>query len=372
MSDKLIIKNFGPIKDIELELKKVNVFIGEQGTGKSTLAKIFTILNNVRFLSNVNAFVDFLHDYNLFNFLNKSNTYIEYVNSHNYHIIIKGDKVQLNVTSTEMQTIIESYNKLTHKISNIRHTDENLKVVKEVSRDLKIILQLQKYFPSERILISTISNSLFSFLKNNITLPHYIVEFGEQYEIAKQSKELFEFEFLGIKFQSIPQKGDFIILKNRKRIKLSESASGYQSIIPLLIVLSGSNKYSKKDNVIIEEPELNIFPSAQYQLIKYIVDSENRCNSLFITTHSPYILSSINNLVYANVVGSKKPKLTAAVIAKRYWLDPNDISAYMLNKKGKMEDIFDVNTQQILVERIDSVSSIINDEYDRLLNIYLN
>ena len=43
MSEKLIVKNFGPVKDAELELKKVTIFIGPQGSGKSTLAKLVAI-----------------------------------------------------------------------------------------------------------------------------------------------------------------------------------------------------------------------------------------------------------------------------------------------------------------------------------------
>ena len=37
---RLIVRNIGPIKDVDIELKKVNVFMGPQGCGKSTLAKI--------------------------------------------------------------------------------------------------------------------------------------------------------------------------------------------------------------------------------------------------------------------------------------------------------------------------------------------
>lgn len=37
---RLIIRNIGPIKNVDIELNKVNVFIGEQSSGKSTIAKI--------------------------------------------------------------------------------------------------------------------------------------------------------------------------------------------------------------------------------------------------------------------------------------------------------------------------------------------
>ena len=43
MKEKLIIKNFGPIKSVDLDLGKITVLIGEQATGKSTVAKVLSI-----------------------------------------------------------------------------------------------------------------------------------------------------------------------------------------------------------------------------------------------------------------------------------------------------------------------------------------
>ena len=39
---RLIIRHVGPINSIDIELNKVNVFIGPQGCGKSTIAKIIS------------------------------------------------------------------------------------------------------------------------------------------------------------------------------------------------------------------------------------------------------------------------------------------------------------------------------------------
>ena len=40
MKERLIIKNFGPIKEADLTFGRFNVLIGEQATGKSTVAKL--------------------------------------------------------------------------------------------------------------------------------------------------------------------------------------------------------------------------------------------------------------------------------------------------------------------------------------------
>jgi len=43
MKEKLIIRNFGPIKSVELDLGRFTVLIGEQATGKSTVAKVLAV-----------------------------------------------------------------------------------------------------------------------------------------------------------------------------------------------------------------------------------------------------------------------------------------------------------------------------------------
>ena len=42
MNERLIVKSFGPVKDLDIIFKKVTLFIGHQGTGKSCVAKLFS------------------------------------------------------------------------------------------------------------------------------------------------------------------------------------------------------------------------------------------------------------------------------------------------------------------------------------------
>ena len=49
---------------------------------------------------------------------------------------------------------------------------------------------------------------------------------------------------------------------------------------------------------LLEEPELNLFPSAQNKLVMYVIDKSIANNHrVLLTTHSPYILTSLNNLI---------------------------------------------------------------------------
>ena len=43
MEEKLVIKNFGPVESLEIDDLTFTIFIGSQGSGKSTVAKVLTI-----------------------------------------------------------------------------------------------------------------------------------------------------------------------------------------------------------------------------------------------------------------------------------------------------------------------------------------
>ena len=45
--DRILIKNVGPIRECEFEVKPINIFIGPQATGKSTIAKLVYFFRSV-------------------------------------------------------------------------------------------------------------------------------------------------------------------------------------------------------------------------------------------------------------------------------------------------------------------------------------
>ena len=87
MKEKLIIKNFGPIKEVELDLGRVTILIGEQATGKSTVAKVLSVCRYFSYIveeTTINidgAFYDGLFSWGLSEY-SKPNTSIEYYCQH--------------------------------------------------------------------------------------------------------------------------------------------------------------------------------------------------------------------------------------------------------------------------------------------------
>jgi predicted ATPase len=127
-----------------------------------------------------------------------------------------------------------------------------------------------------------------------------------------------------------------------------------------IIILEKQNVF-----VVIEEPEAHLFPEAQKEISNLIALMSNIENSqVFITTHSPYILASINNLILANKVGSVNKEVSER-INRNLWVSRDKVYAAIV-VNGQVKDIIDNELNIIQQENIDSVSGVINAEFDYL------
>lgn len=123
---------------------------------------------------------------------------------------------------------------------------------------------------------------------------------------------------------------------------------------------------------IVEEPEQNLFPSTQKSLVENLVSTCNengREHGFTLTTHSPYVLSALNNLIYAYQVGQKKD--VSDIVPKQCWIAPSDVCAWMVMDNGTVEDIIDPELRHIMAEKIDSVSTCINEAFESLMKMDL-
>ncbi len=357
MREKLIIKNFGPIKFVELELRRFNILIGSQGTGKSTIIKVFASIQNMLYSTGGGA---------------SQMMQVSQLNSIEYfkkHLSVYEIDSYLKTDSFISLSGKEIYFKLENEI-----IDSNLEKI--LYSDFLSNNDIT-YIPADRIATSLFSEAtwpdLINVAEGKVDMPKYFLRFFSLFSRLKKKRTEFDFtEILNIKFKH-ENEIDKIILKNGDIISIGESASAIQSNLSLLIIVDSQTE-KRKDNshrtFIIEEPELNLFPLAQDKLMQYLVDKTmNFGNSIFLTTHSPYILTSLNNLTTAYHVGQKHKEEVEKIIKRKYWLNPDDVSAYMMLPNGKCEDIFAREEFLIHAEKIDSVSNILNEQFDELLNI---
>ena len=445
---KLIVKNFGPLKDIEIEVREMVTFIGAQASGKSTLAKLISIFEDENFRrDNQIKFEDELKKYNIFSFFSDK-TIISYKTYHpkssyptvssfhfyfskekkektsplinfnlfkEYNNVIKPENTQDLIDSITMGIYLDlSVHSLLNndKIYDLFNSEDQ-KIKFEIvfadirnkkrflnGQDVKSILEIQEkelkledyihlyqqlinlfpyiyfddsiYIPSERSFLHLIEGNIIGLIKNKIKIPDHILNVGQEYEKALQTIKELPLNIIDKKIKYKREgKTSYIYHNENEKVDLLESASGLQSIIPILLLVeySKSLKEEYNFNFVVEEPELNLYPKAQHELIKYLVKNclFDRKN-LILTTHSPFVLASLNNLLLAYDKGQKNPKEVNKIITKESWLNPKNFIAYEL-KNGKAKKIMNDKLGQISENMIDSVSDTFADEFDKLLDL---
>lgn len=395
----LIVTNFGAIKSANIEIKKYNFFIGHTSSGKSTIAKLLAIFNNSVFWTikegDFNGFLKLLDKYNI-NFEFTSTTIIRYSNE-KYYWEIGLNKFHSNYEDADLMEMANT-SKPYDFILKFIERKENNSAYKVFVKSLKDLLDLKDnamvefikpalvgllyeecipvYIPAERLLISTFSNSIFSLLQAGASIPDCIKDFGSLYEKARIQYKSIDIDILNMSV-SFSSNGDTICLKDEnKELKISQASSGIQSIIPLWTVFNQYVENKEKQILVIEEPELNLFPSTQHYLIDWIMKKMRKSNgSIVITTHSPYVLSVIDNLILAQTI-LKKSHNKKQVLSKIKKLIPSmslidfaHVSSYFFHSDGTVKDIRDTELKSVGAEYIDEASNELGYIFDELCNI---
>jgi len=135
---------------------------------------------------------------------------------------------------------------------------------------------------------------------------------------------------------------------------------------------------------IIEEPEQNLYPASQRDLMCYLLNCVNTgakknkeekinrsdYNKLIITTHSPYVLGTINNAIYAGNL-TKNDKDCTKIIKNSVQMPIEYVNAYK-TENGKIINIISDELRQIDNNVIDDCSYAINSDYEKLEAIEFN
>ncbi len=385
MSEILHIKNLGPIKDVRLELKKFNVIIGDNATGKSTVIKLLSICRYFSYISGVKKrFTTGLFDDWGFedNFIYpKSYIYYECEN----YIFELGDKddigtffssePKLTPLSEKFKSICNELDKIDANIRKAKNkNDDSWNIPPSFFQNTKVseIMNYPFFIPAERALSSIFSLGKGTVQNMNGSLYNQLYKITEV--IAREFTNLTPLG-LGVSYSNHDGKGFIQTDDNKIGIRLANAATGYQSAVPIYLATNYYSNKRKRKTFIIEEIELNLFPKNQKLIIEYLatVIYQSKLNhQLTLTTHSPYTLTSINNLIYAYHVGQELTRETNNIIPENYWLNPKDVSCYLLkNEEGGSisENIMDEELQQIKVEKIDEISEVLSNQWHQLAEI---
>ena len=360
--DRLIVKNFGPLKDIDIELNQINLLIGENGSGKSVLAKLVTTILYIINFEDKELFYKKLTEFNI-NFI-KDNSFIEYYKREKVIFELNKNNISVNYIFSKINPLHSNILKSSEEyvVSNI---GKNENLINAIERGKKVLNKsYPQYIPAERNLISLFNKSIYTLILEEVPLPKFLLSFASEFE--KAGNELKELELLNVKY--VNGNGldrHKVYFDDKNYLPLEFSSSGIQSALPLYLTV----KYfaQKHRSIIIEEPEQNLFPKAQKETVEYIVEQLGKDNSLFMMTHSPYILTSLNNLILANDIKNQKGlEAIKGIVKEKQCVAFEDVSAYML-VDGKSIDIMDKEDRIIGVNLIDSISDEVNETFDKLL-----
>lgn len=364
---KLRIKNFGPIvqgmqeNDGWLTFKKVTVFIGNQGSGKSTLAKLFSTFSwmekalvrgdyEQRWFERKDRFKNQLLPYHrLENYLHAQDTEIEYQgNAHSF-----------------------------------RYADGYLHIKKKSVNSYQ--LPQVMYVPAERNFIAYVRHPRELKLSSDA-----LKEFLAEYDKAKAHMSGAVRLPINATELEYDKLNDLLNLKGANhKLRLTDASSGFQSLVPVFLVsryLAGtveskdqppmstqeldrfkkwaaeifanpslteeqqraalstlSARFNKKAFLnIVEEPEQNLFPSSQWEMLKSLLQfkAQGLHNRLVITTHSPYIISYLSLAVQAHQLHIKLKTLNRTdlieklvkIVPVHAMVAPQDLVIYESNE----------------------------------------
>ena len=158
-----------------------------------------------------------------------------------------------------------------------------------------------------------------------------------------------------------------------KQLDLTDSKIDIKVMTSVLKNIQNRSSY-KSFHMFIEELEQNLFPKAQFELVKMLVGLLKKMeqkltgytSTVFLTTHSPYVLTALNVMMLASAAYEISPDKVNDLGLEDYVLPKGAYSAYCI-KDGRFENIINEEFGFIKGDFLDSVSELV-DNYTFELN----
>ncbi|PSC02992.1 hypothetical protein SLNSH_21000 [Alsobacter soli] len=423
---RLVIDHFSCIEEGSVDIKKMTFLIGPQASGKSVISKLIYFFNDIldeqfsaleedmtyrqfhrRLIENFKkAFPSAAWGNNAFQ--------IEY-HLGPYLFILKRGRVRKNSSGTMTLSISDNFqdnyerylNEIrTLKLRTAEKNDESFtsreweifydvrrKAVQAMRHELgNDYYSSQLFIPAGRSFFTSMGKAVVAFEQGGYldpataqfgryftTMRDMLLGRGFVYRSRPPNKERIAHRTaLAAKLFGGTIKSErneaYVEAEDGRKIAFSILSSGQQELLPLWLALNEFMN-DESDNVFlyIEEPEAHLFPSAQSVLAEYLATLVNfgSHRGMFITTHSPYILAKINNLLRAGDLGRAQRRKYSAqvdkVIPRNAWLNSGQFAAYAIEQKTVVSVLGDDGL--VDGDYLDRVSSDISEEFSDLLMI---
>lgn len=381
-TQRLHVRDFGPIESCDVEIQRLTVMTGPQASGKSTLAKLIYFFKLAQQyiqsqpLSSVQA-----------------DKWLRSVFLRTFGDVTElSDDMQIRYDFAEGQWL-----EVTKGIHPQTHSQT---VLFRFSRDFSKSAEKMEaiYIPAGRSMITLLSDQLpVLFTDPNRQLPaldyctnayiHRILSLRQSFangldgllkqEIETTDKKLdltvlkHMIQLAGkiLKARYCYRVGEERLLldmnASEKSIKVNFASSGQQETVWALNLLFYYLLEGKPSCIILEEPEAHLYPDSQKYMAEALATFAHAGSQVIVTTHSPYILGEFNNLLYASEIHSADEQRDA-IVPSCELLDASWTKAvHVIN--GQVVDGMDEG----LIDNslIDGASDTINDENDALMEL---
>ena len=378
------IENLGPISDATVELRAINMFIGEQSIGKSTMAKLMVVFTDAISLyrlikGDVYAWHSTLKDYNLLVYLDGKYQVVYDEIDDDWHLHVECSPEGIFCSLSTDGKVISDKTVIADEILSFLKSQSNADS-RFAGRDMDVDALLDNitnsiYIPAERIIYSVLTNLMPALALANATIPKNLLRFMVELGNAKSEYPRFNIPLLGIEFKHEATEDSIVIDQSHKNIPMTAASSGIQSLVPLMLVIHYAVSRRYYTSYVIEEPECNLFPTKQVELLRYLLKTvKHPERTLTVTTHSPYLLAAMNNLLFAGMLAEKYgkgiKKYIDDILPDAYRLTSKECSVYSLGKEINggvyCRSLLDDETGMIDYNSLDGVSETLGDEFDAL------
>lgn len=420
---RLIINNFSSIKFADLQLSALTIIIGPQASGKSVISKLIYFFNEQ--LSDLPV----MAEENLTSLELERRIADEFVKwfpssawgdklfkirfeAGPFEISVrrrgdrKSQRANVNISPdlrVYYDTLIIGFNEASSDISGSTSfaSSRQFQILSAMRRSNSsrlssllgdAFIDYQVFIPAGRSWFTSIGRAVAAFEHGGLLDP-VTLNFGRMFTNARDlarsalvepedgpRRELMLRLFGGeIRFE---RNLEYVLATDGRKIPFNVLSSGQQELMPLWMVLSSISRQRPrrrdaerlKSLIFIEEPEAHLFPSAQSVLLEYlasIVSDRVLNQDMIITTHSPYVLSKINNLLKAGDLGTRNEgvnsRRVSRIVPRASWLRGDLTRAYAITE-GKVIDILDVDGM-IDGEYLDEISTDISRTFNMLLEV---
>jgi predicted ATPase len=379
------IKNFGPVKDGCVEISKVTVFIGNQGSGKSTVAKLISTFKWIE-----KALVRGDYDKKWFERRDTNRFRSQLLP---YHRLCSAD-------AKKDDAYLKPNSAIDYQGDAYRITYEDGAMSITETANAAYPLPQIMYVPAERNFLTYVKDA------GEIRLSGALRDFNTEYGKAKRALKKLFLPINDIEVEYNRQYDNLYLRGGGYRIEIAEAASGFQSFVPLFLVsdylaksvkqqreskepmsskekvrfekgvqeiwgnadltdeqrkvaLSAlSAKFSKAAFInIVEEPEQNLFPASQWKMLQSLLELNNMNdgNKLILTTHSPYLMSCLTLAVKAG-------KLKSLISTEEQQQRLNKIAPLSSTVNADDLSVYELDEHSGLVNRLGTFDGLPSDE----------